>query len=503
MIGKKDISSPSSVNNLLKSNSPADLQKEDLFNTRPKAEAMRDFIKSDSGSLIKNKMLVLYGEWGSGKTTIFKFIENELNKDFETVFFEAWRHEKDDNLPLSLFDAVYEKVKNEVGLKDAFESIYSVMKGFAKSTKFNFGLVSIDNKEFIEEIEKHEMESAKSLFNKNKQFNEMFQKIEDAILAQGNKEKILVLIDDLDRCEPEKVLDLLSAIKLFFSYGRNTIYFCALDKEAITKAVTFKYGNVIKSDEYLEKVFDISFIMPEQSGIDRLLTYYFNEEKYANKHITNTQVIQKISQFLNSIKFTNPRHLKKILNKYVMVEYFKMQKIAAHDLIPEIVLDKDGNIINIIFVLFFIILHEFYPSKFYEIEQYDIKINRYTSAHFRYMINRKTKTSQVFGLPQSRDKIASILIPDLKNFTFKNLSDDFHNRFFGFLNIFTPYPKDSLGLVDGNFKEHDYLNQFDDSDNKILIDFAKYLLDEINQELKSHHYDYKILNLFKMAKTFL
>ncbi|WP_152971434.1 P-loop NTPase fold protein [Lacinutrix algicola] len=35
-------------------------------------------------------MYSLYGEWGSGKSTLMKYLEKELKGDFNTFFFEAW-----------------------------------------------------------------------------------------------------------------------------------------------------------------------------------------------------------------------------------------------------------------------------------------------------------------------------------------------------------------------------------------------------------------------------
>jgi hypothetical protein len=493
----------SNKNIRLRSNSPTDLHEEDLFNTLPKAQSIKDFIKSHPDSLLENRMLVLYGEWGSGKTSILKYIKEEVEDDFETVFLEAWHHEKDDNLALSLLDAIYEKVGNKDDIKEAFNSLYSVIKGFAKSTKFNFGLVSIDNKEFLEEIEKQEMKSELSLYEKNRKFQENFTKIEDAILKNTNK-KLLVFVDDLDRCEPENVLNLLAAIKLFFTYGQNTIYFCALDKEAVTKAVTLQYGDVIKSDEYLEKVFDISFTMPKSSDVSKVLRYYFDEHKYATDSETNDQVIDRLYEFIYKIDFTNPRHLKKVLNKYLVVEYFKKKQIGGHDLIPDIILNQGGSIINIVFVLYFIILYEFFPSKFIEIEQYELKKMHYANAHYQYLKKTGSTTASIPPLNEMQSIIRSSMLSNLDKITFNELAINHCNgNFYKIINIFTPKTIENFALygdVGGNIPQ--YLSQFINPDDDILISFAYYLHDK-NEEFKKNKYDYRFWNLFEMAKTIL
>ena len=74
-------------------------------------------------------------------------------------------------------------------------------------------------------------------------------------------------------------MNLLSAIKLFFTLGKGkVIYFCGVDKSAVSEAVKVKYGEIIKSEEYLEKIFDISFNMSKDFQIVKLLNHYFPNE---------------------------------------------------------------------------------------------------------------------------------------------------------------------------------------------------------------------------------
>ena len=111
----------------LKSNTPTKLQVEDLFNTKPKADMLKDFLANYQLTLEDNRMIVLYGEWGSGKTSILNYLKEELSDYYETIIFDAWKYEKDGNLPLSLFEAIYDASKdNERKIKEA---VYSTESG--------------------------------------------------------------------------------------------------------------------------------------------------------------------------------------------------------------------------------------------------------------------------------------------------------------------------------------------------------------------------------------
>ncbi len=79
--------------------------------------------------------------------------------------------------------------------------------------------------------------------------------------------KVIVFIDDLDRCDPEKAVEVLEAIKLLLDFDRF-IVFLALDARIITQAIEEHYGQVlteaeITGYEYLDKIVQIPFSIPE------------------------------------------------------------------------------------------------------------------------------------------------------------------------------------------------------------------------------------------------
>jgi hypothetical protein len=79
--------------------------------------------------------------------------------------------------------------------------------------------------------------------------------------------KVVVFIDDLDRCDPKKAVEVLEAVKLLLDFDRF-IVFLALDARIITHAIEDHYGKVlveaeITGYEYLDKIVQIPFSIPE------------------------------------------------------------------------------------------------------------------------------------------------------------------------------------------------------------------------------------------------
>jgi hypothetical protein len=491
----------------------------DFFGHLNKAQALKEFLKTNIDSFKKNKMLALYGEWGSGKSTILKYLEKELKTcNYVPIFFEAWQYEKDDNLALSLIDKIKESFKYAGLKKEIIETSSSLLKAFTKGITIKTPFFDYDYSKVIESTEKDYKERAEGYsFHSNlEKFKKTLEKIEDQILEEKAGKKIIVFIDDLDRCEPENVLNLISAIKLFFTYGNKIIFMFGIDKKAVSQAVEVRYGKTIQSEVYLEKVFDITFNMPKEFHLRKLLAHYFPQTILIDSN--SYYAAMQIEIFLNQIEFTIPRHLKKVLNKYAILQSFNIniaRGTSGDYLVPTECLkfyNKQGNeneLIQTIFVLYFIILYEFYPHKFKEIENYEEKISFYAKSHrlghnSDYGSNSATVKDYQLSLGQTK---GVVYVNNLREVSLSTLCESINpntapkdaERYKKMLTIFTP-----LNIENYNFTipSVDYLKQFENSNDKILIGFCQYL-DKHKSLVFKMNDRYKFWNLFEMAKTLL
>lgn len=84
-----------------------------------------------------------------------------------------------------------------------------------------------------------------------------------------DNERILIIIDDLDRCEPRKAVEVLQAVKLLLDFD-NFIVCLGIDARIITCAIEEYYKNLLgqagaSGYEYLDKIVQIPFRIPEPS----------------------------------------------------------------------------------------------------------------------------------------------------------------------------------------------------------------------------------------------
>ena len=213
-------------------------------------EGNKDFLE-------KTNLIALYGEWGSGKSSIFKTLKKvmETEQNYVPLIFETWKYEKDDNLAFSLLEFILSNISKITGSKEEIKNIlknktWNILKNFSKGISIKipfFNFMDIDFDKMYEENEK-------SLYTITEEFIKGFQGEIDNIIGKEKNKKILAMIDDLDRCEDENIINLLSALKLMFSV-KNIIFICGIDKGAVIQTLLRKYRNKEKSEEYLEKIF--------------------------------------------------------------------------------------------------------------------------------------------------------------------------------------------------------------------------------------------------------
>jgi ABC-type cobalamin/Fe3+-siderophores transport system ATPase subunit len=477
----------------IKSSEPINnFAKEDYFNFISKSEFISDLLTDHSDIFQDNSMIALYGEWGSGKTSILENIKRYIeDAKGDVVFFEAWMLEKDEDLSISLLNMILDKFKedkiNEIRLRINVLAKTMFAKGISILNEIIKDKTTVDIEALIAATSSDEYDEYEhSYYKKVQEFKNTFNEI---LSYRKSDKPLVVIIDDLDRCEPKNVLRLLSDIKLFFSYSDNIIYLCGIDKNAVEKAIKHVYGDVIKSSEYLEKIFTISFSVPTPTSVKSMIEHYFNGED-----------ADYINSFFNYIQFTRPRHIKKVLNKYMILKKIKEAGIDRENLIP--ILSSD-NLFYQIIVLYMIIIHEFYPELYMDsLINIDNKFNNFNE-----------KTIQSSKIQEDIDFIRRIQYSLDNDLNLKHLNIDKLNSM---LHLFLPsYRSDTLEMYIKNNTLSStvygrYIKQFINNNNETSIKFYCFLVEDmikygrngIEIKITCNDRNYNMLQLTKMVNLY-
>ena len=143
----------------------------------------------------------------------------------------------------------------------------------------------------------------------------------------GEQGRLVVFIDDLDRCTPDKIPEVLEAIKLFTNTPR-CVYIIGLDHEIVTQGIAIKYKfQENEADDYLEKIIQIPFHLPPLDD-NRIMRFVVDD--YADVHQICATAPDVFAQGLEP----NPRKVKRALNIYRTLWELAEVRVNAWEMDP-------------------------------------------------------------------------------------------------------------------------------------------------------------------------
>lgn len=223
----------------------------------------------------------IFGSWGSGKTSLMKMLRTHVDEraatqcgdakaKIVTLWFNAWRYEGKEEIQSALIHAILrELTKGRTLLEDVkatFERLKngaSVLK-LAKTIAKSAITLTPDFEGLLDSFKDEAGKVAETM----EQFEEDFEKL----LASVDVERIIVFIDDLDRCSSEKIVEAFETIKLFLNTPETTFVIGA-DAPKIEQAIgsVYRVAESTRSTvarDYLEKIVQLPFSIPEQRPRD-------------------------------------------------------------------------------------------------------------------------------------------------------------------------------------------------------------------------------------------
>lgn len=300
------------------------------------ATALSDIIRSSTPEFAVG----IFGSWGTGKTTLMRQIERLLTADgtVVTAWFTAWRYEREPHLIVPLIDVLREALDERAASEPAAGAARlaagklrragrAFLAGLTLSAKVPGVELQLDPGKVMQELQEKPDAGNEALSFYHAAFLMLREAIED-FSAKGQR-RVVVFVDDLDRCLPANALDVLESMKLFFDV-QGCVFVVGLDQAVAERAVAQKYavGDTSTSEQspvsgvdYLKKIFQVPFALP-RIGTDQLREYCW--AMLASSVLADRQV-QDFQQnvllhldFLPEQDSVNPREIKRLVNAYVL-----------------------------------------------------------------------------------------------------------------------------------------------------------------------------------------
>lgn len=337
---------------------------EDLLNLINYHSGLSSFIENCNTPLT----IAVQGSWGSGKTSTMKFVmqELQLNQNIHCLEFNTWQYSQfdmGDSLVFNLLQDLAEKIApdetkiSKFGrkLKKVFLSIASNAAYFA-ANRYNLDSQLQATVSIIQDA--YEGDSrVPTLATQLKELREAFQSDVREFLGKksnvdpdnlSEKHRLVIFIDDLDRVEATRAIQLLEAFKLFLEI-KHCVFVLAIDYDVVAQGVSKKFGfeeDSFKTRQYFDKIIQVPFRMPDVAyKIEGILDPYFKKIGLKNKKYQG----QYVSFAKNSIG-TNPRSLKRTLNSFALLKTIKTITSITEDKLNSIHSTEFDDLITFVFL---------------------------------------------------------------------------------------------------------------------------------------------------------
>ncbi len=270
----------------------------DLLGRKDAAHQLERLIANAPGPYV----IAMTSEWGSGKTFFLKAWGKDLrDRHRPCVYFNAWETDHAGDPLLALTGCIADSLREQGFIEPNYlkKLAESASKIVAQSpgtlAKIVVGVANHYTNGALDEVKDVLSDSVKlgtDLFLKNNARRKNFTKQLEAIAEKASASAVeqaedpvngtrhfplFVMIDELDRCRPSYVIELLENIKHLFS-ARGVVFLLAIDEEQILSVIQHTFGLCIsekKRDirhDYLRKFVDVFWRLPHPDTFNLVLT---------------------------------------------------------------------------------------------------------------------------------------------------------------------------------------------------------------------------------------
>lgn len=265
------------------------------------------------------------GEWGTGKTIFLKQLEilinssedidvnssinlTEFKQKNRAFYFNSWENDLYNNPLQSLLFCLSTKYKEELN-KEGYDltRILKIGKTVANVTMKVVSNGALGVEDF--EVEKG---NPNRLIESIMTVEEIRSEIAHFLQLITKEKKLIIIVDELDRCKPTFAVELLEVIKHYFLTDNIQFILCS-NKSELSHTVKKYYGPEFNGYEYLDRFMDFEYLLPAPDrrhyiknilGVDDEVEFSFFSHmvvdhfelslRQINKYVLHTELIIKV-----------------------------------------------------------------------------------------------------------------------------------------------------------------------------------------------------------------
>ena len=275
-------------------------------------------------------VIALDGAWGSGKSFFLKCWAGAHTKENDgkanVVYFDAFKHDYLDDPLIALTGVLADAFEPESkGGKAISLAKKAITRMWRPAARIGMSTLTAGGSEVVGSAANAALSASNVEFEKA---SEEFWKKEDGRRAamsafqdalieltksgeNDNPQKVVIIIDELDRCRPDYALSILEVMKHFFAVD-NVIFVLGVNLNELQNSVKARYGGGIDAATYLQKFINVRLSVAGGNGSNQQhadsIRYFYMLVKLQN--LTNDQYLGFIKGYLDNMPVNNLPNLR-------------------------------------------------------------------------------------------------------------------------------------------------------------------------------------------------
>ncbi len=308
----------------------------DLLGRKGVGKQLSDLVERIEEPLV----IALDGDWGSGKSHFLRLWTGAHRKGggrAKIIYFDAFEHDYLDDPLVGLVASILQQPAGGSWKGTALRNVKSAASKLLRpAARIGLAVASAGASEFavaafdpLLQATGQEAEKAiDALWAKEASRKQAMQDFRTALaeLAKddtGNPQKLVFIVDELDRCRPDYALSLLEVIKHFFQVP-NVHFVLGVNLIALEGSVRIRYGEIADRGQYLQKFIKLNMTFPKipENGKETASLHYFD--------------IMGSRQEISTVTLSITRIPIEIASLYTAVSLRDIQRILAYTaLLPQ------------------------------------------------------------------------------------------------------------------------------------------------------------------------
>jgi energy-coupling factor transporter ATP-binding protein EcfA2 len=258
--------------------------KNDVLQRKQFGDALSNLVTRSTDELV----ISLDGKWGEGKTTFVKMWQGLLKeKGIPSIYIDTFQNDYTEDAFISIASAItsyadkhsaedqkssdFKEKAKKVGVRllswTAKVGIKAATLGIIKESDIDAlseigDDVAADTSETIADLVKERLSTHSKETELLRSFRESLSDL-PATLIDNNSGRLVIIIDELDRCKPSFAIEVLEKIKHLFSV-KNVVFLLVVHKQQLEEAIRSVYGSNIDAHSYLQKFINVETSIPKR-----------------------------------------------------------------------------------------------------------------------------------------------------------------------------------------------------------------------------------------------